>query len=36
METELRMLDEGPQVNLYPDGLKATLNKIANWKKPLP
>ena len=34
IETELRMLEEGSQVNIYPDGLKATLKKIANWKTP--
>ena len=34
METELRMLEEGPQVNIHPDGLKPTLKKIANWKTP--
>ena len=28
------MLREGPQVNTRPDGLKATLKKIANWKTP--
>ena len=31
-ETELRMLEECPQVNLHLDGLKATFKKIANWK----
>ena len=34
METELRMLEEGPQVNIHPDGLKATLKKIVNGKTP--
>ena len=34
VETELRMLEEGPQVNIYPDGLKTTLKKIANWETP--
>ena len=34
METELRMLEESPQVNIHPDGLKATLTKITNWKTP--
>ena len=34
MKTELRMLEEYPQVNIQPDGLKATLKKIANWKTP--
>ena len=28
------MLEEGPQVNIHPDGPKATLKKIANWKTP--
>ena len=32
MESELRMLEEGLQVNIHSDGLKATLKKIANWK----
>ena len=27
METELRILEEGPQVNIHTDGLKATLQK---------
>ena len=31
METELRMLEEDPQVNTHPDGLKTTFKKIANW-----
>ena len=34
MDTELRMLEDGPQMNIHPDGLKATLKKIANWKIP--
>ena len=33
METELRML-VGPQVNIHPDGVKATFIKISNWKTP--
>ena len=32
METELRMLEVGPKVNIHLDGFKATLKKIANWK----
>ena len=28
------MLEEGPQVNIHPDGLKATFKKISNWKTP--
>ena len=28
------MFEENPLVNIYPDGLKATLKKIANWKPP--
>ena len=28
------MIEEGPQVSIHPDGLKATLKKIANWKNP--
>ena len=32
MEKEWQMLEEGPQVNIHPDRLKATLKKIANWK----
>ena len=35
METELQMLEECPQVNIHPDGLKATFKKIANWKTPV-
>ena len=31
-ETELRMLEEGTQVNIHLDGFKATLKKIANRK----
>ena len=34
MESELRMLEEGLQVNIHSDGLKATLKKIANSKTP--
>ena len=34
METELGMLKEGHQVNMHLNELKATLNKIANWKTP--
>ena len=34
METELQMLEESPQVNIHPDGFKATLKKISNWKTP--
>ena len=34
METDLQMLEEGPQVNIHPDALKATLKKVANWKTP--
>ena len=32
MEAELRMLEEGPQVNTHPNGLKETLKKVSNWK----
>ena len=32
MKTELRMYEEGPQMKVHPDGLKAILKKIANWK----
>ena len=32
METELRMLEEGPQVNIHPDALKATLKKYQTGK----
>ena len=35
MKTELRMLEEGLQVNIHPDTLKVTLKKISNWKTPL-
>ena len=34
METELRMLEEGLQVNIHPDALKVTLKKYSNWKTP--
>ena len=34
METELQMLEEGPQGNIHPERLKATLKKMANWKTP--
>ena len=34
METKLWILEEGPQVNIHPDGLKATLKKISNRKTP--
>ena len=34
METELRMFEGGPQVNIRTDRLKATFKKIANWKSP--
>ena len=34
METELQILEEGYQMNIYHDGLKTTLKKIANWKTP--
>ena len=34
METELRKLEESPQVNIHPDGLEATLEKLSNWKAP--
>ena len=30
METEMQMLEEGTQVNIHPNELKATLKKIAN------
>ena len=30
MKTELRMLEEGPPVNIHPDGLKVTHKQIAN------
>ena len=33
-ETELRMLEEGPLVNIHPERLKSTLKKIGNWKTP--
>ena len=33
-ETELRMFEEGTQMNIHPDGLKAKLKKMANWKAP--
>ena len=32
METDLQMLEEGSQVNMHLDGLKATLKNITNWK----
>ena len=32
METELQMFEEGPQVNIRPDVLRATLKKLSNWK----
>ena len=28
------MLEEGPRINIHPNGLKATLKKIANMKTP--
>ena len=34
METELRMHEEGPQLNIEPNALKATLKKISNLKTP--
>ena len=34
METELRLLEESPQVNIHSDGPKTSLKKIANWKTP--
>ena len=34
METELRMLEEVPQVNIHFDRLKAMLETIENWKTP--
>ena len=33
METKLQMLDKGPQVNVQPDGLNASLKMIVIWKK---
>ena len=32
IETGSRMLEEGPQVNIHPDGLKATLKKYQTQK----
>ena len=32
METELRMLEEAPQVNIHTDGLKASLKKYQTGK----
>ena len=32
METELRLFEKGSHANMHPDGLEATLKKIANWK----
>ena len=32
METELWILEEDSQENLHPNGVKATLKKITNWK----
>ena len=34
METELRMLEVVPQVNINPNWLKAVLKKVHNWKTP--
>ena len=34
METGLRMLKEGPRLNIYLDRLKPTLKKIVNGKTP--
>ena len=34
MRTQLRMLKEGPQVNIHPDRLKAIFKKVSNWKTP--
>ena len=34
METELRMFEEGLQVNIHSYGLTATLKRIANWENP--
>ena len=32
METELQMFEEGLQVNIDPDELKVTFDKIASWE----
>ena len=32
MESELRMLEAGPKVNIHPDALKSTLKKYQTGK----
>ena len=34
MEKEFKERDEGPEASIRPDSLRATLNKIPNWKTP--
>ena len=32
MENGLQIVEEGPYINIYTNGIKATFKKIANWK----